>query len=234
MHHHHRAVYEVAEVAVELGVDTGLEVFPGEVVVFRLRRIGAEHIAQQVLPAGKIQQVFMHPDRPVARGAYLLAFDVEKLVGRHRVGQHIASVRLQHRREDDAVEYDIVFADEMYQLRVFALPVIAPHGRQLLSRRDVANGRVKPHVEHFAFCTLDGHRHAPGAVSGHGAGLQAGVYPAFTLAVYIAFPLVLLAGDNPFAQPFFVLIQWKIPVLGKALFRDCIAQCAFRIDELLR
>ncbi len=71
------------------------------------------------------------------------------------------------------------------------------------------------------------------AVARHGAGLEAGVYPAFALAIDVAFPLVLLAFHYPFAQPVFILIQREIPVLRQPLFRRSIAEGAARIDELL-
>ena len=59
-------VYEVAVDSHELRVVALLEVSPCEVVVLRLWRIGCEHIAQHILFAWQVHQVFMQPHSPVA------------------------------------------------------------------------------------------------------------------------------------------------------------------------
>ena len=61
-----RTVYKVAVDAHQFAVVALLEVFPCEVVVLCLGRIGCQHIAQHVLLAGQFLEVFMKPYRPVA------------------------------------------------------------------------------------------------------------------------------------------------------------------------
>ena len=89
----------------ELGVVAGLEVLPGKIVVLGLGSVGAEHVAQYVLLAGKVPQVLVEPDGPVAGGGELVALEVEELVGGHVVREDVAvAVGLEHAGEDDAVE----------------------------------------------------------------------------------------------------------------------------------
>ena len=56
---HEGAVDEVTVDSYEFVVVTRLEVRPGEVVIFGLRGIGGKHIAQHVLFAGEIIEVFV-------------------------------------------------------------------------------------------------------------------------------------------------------------------------------
>ena len=118
----HCAVDEIAEHSHQLVVVARLEIFPGKVIIFRLRRIGSQHVAQHILFAGHIIQILVQPDCPVARGRDLVAFQIQELIARHVVRQNIVAVRLEHRREDDAVEDDVVFADEMNQARALIFP----------------------------------------------------------------------------------------------------------------
>ena len=59
-------VYEVAEDCHQLVVVARLEILPSEVVVLCFRRVGCQHIAQHVLLAGHVAQIFVQPHRPVA------------------------------------------------------------------------------------------------------------------------------------------------------------------------
>ena len=68
----------------------------------------------------------MEPDGPVARRGDLVVLQIEKLVGGHVVGQDIASVGLEHGGEDEAVEDDIVLADEVDEARLRVLPPFLP------------------------------------------------------------------------------------------------------------
>ena len=61
-----RTVDEVAVDAHQLAVVALLEVFPCEIVVLCLGRVGGEHIAQHILLAGQFLEVFVEPYRPVA------------------------------------------------------------------------------------------------------------------------------------------------------------------------
>lgn len=120
------AIDEVAIDSHQLRVVALLEVLPREVVVLRLGGIGREHIAQHILLAREIDQILMEPDGPVARRGDLVVLQVEKLVGGHVVGQDIASVGLEHGGEDEAVEDDIVLADEVDEARLRVLPPFLP------------------------------------------------------------------------------------------------------------
>ena len=109
------AVHEVAIHCHQLVVVTLLEVFPCEVVVFGLWRVGGEHIAQHVLLAREVLEIFVEPHCPVARCRNLVVLEVKKLVGRHVVGQYVVAVSLEHGGEHYAVEHDVVFSDEVYE-----------------------------------------------------------------------------------------------------------------------
>ena len=61
---HRGAIDKIAEDGHELAVVAGLEIFPGEVIVFRLGRIGRERVPQYVLLAGELLFEFIHPDGP--------------------------------------------------------------------------------------------------------------------------------------------------------------------------
>ena len=69
----------------------------------------------------------MSPDSPVAGSGDLVALEIEELVGRDVVRQDIAvAVGFEHRREDYAVEDDVVLADEMHKTGVLTLPPFLP------------------------------------------------------------------------------------------------------------
>ena len=181
---HQSTVHKVTQNSHQFIVVAGLEVLPGEVVILGLGSIGGEHIAQHVLLAGEILEVFMQPHGPVARGGNLVVFEVEELVGGHIVGHHIVAVGFHHRREDDAVEHDIILADEVDEARVLLLPPLLPGApalglglAQLLGVADVADGGVKPHVEHLALGALDRNGDTPIQVARHRTGLQSIVEP---------------------------------------------------------
>ena len=61
-----RTVDEVAVNSHQFVVVAVLEILPGEVVVFRFWSVGREHIAQNVLLAREVFQIFVEPDGPVA------------------------------------------------------------------------------------------------------------------------------------------------------------------------
>ena len=60
------AVHEVAINGNQLVVITCLEVLPGEVVVFCLRCVGGQHVAQHILLAGEVNEILVQPYCPVA------------------------------------------------------------------------------------------------------------------------------------------------------------------------
>ena len=231
---HHGAVYEVTEDGHQLTVVAALEILPGEVVVLGLRRIGGEHIAQHVFLSGEIPLVFVHPHRPVAGSGNFVALQVKKFIGRHIVRQDIVAIGLEHGGEHNAVEHNVVLADKMHEARFRIFPPLLPALRQQLLRiGDIADGGVEPHIEHLALCALHRNGDAPVQVTGHGAGLQAAVQPAFALAVHIGFPLLVLFQD-PVPEPGLILVQREVPVLGLHLFGRGAGKGALGVDEFLR
>ena len=162
----------------------------------------------------------MQPYCPVPRCRNLVVLKVQELVGWHVVGHDILAVSLHHHREDDAVEHDVVLADEVYQPRVLVLPPLFPVtpllrllGTQLHSVRHIADGGIKPHIEHLSLGALYGHGDAPVQVASHGAGLQVHVEPRLALSVHVRAPLLVLL-QYPLLQPLLILVQRQVPVLG--------------------
>ena len=223
-------VHEVAVDGHQFVVIARLEVGPREVVVLRFGGIGREHVAQHVLFAGEVHEIFVEPHGPVARSGDLVVFEVEKFVRRHVVGEDIRAFGLEHGGEDDAVEDDIVFADEVNEARVGTFPPRLPRvGEQLLGVGDVADRGVKPHIEHFAFGTLNGHRDTPIEVATHGAGFESHVEPALALSAHIGTPFGVTL--NPRLKPLLMLIEGQVPVLGFAQYGLGSRDGAAGIDE---
>ncbi len=132
------------------------------------------------------------------------------------------------------MEYDIVLTNEMHKLRLLILPPGLPRFRKkFLSIGNIADRRVKPDIQHFAFSTLDWYRHSPVQITAHSPRLQMRVKPGLALTVNIGLPLLVLL-ENPLAEPRLILIQWQIPVFGLHLLRLASAQCGFRVYQLLR
>ena len=234
------AVDEIAVNSHKLVVVAVLEVLPCEVVVLCLRRICRENIAQNVLLAGEVDEILVEPYSPVARCRNLVVLEVEELVRRHVVGQDIVAVSLQHGREDDAVEHYVVLADEVDEARCGVLPPLLPRSpllglcvAKLLGVRDVADWRVKPHVEHLAFCALYRYWDTPVEVACHSARLQIHVEPRLALSVYVRTPL-LVVFQNPLLQPILPLVERQVPVLCGFLHESVtrvVLVC--RVDKLL-
>ena len=84
----------------------------------------------------------------------------------------------QGRRKNDSVERHIVFAHKLHQLHIFGvLPPGLPVCYIVGCDADVADRRVKPHVENLVFISLPGDCCAPLEVSGDAADLQAISHP---------------------------------------------------------
>ena len=130
------------------------------------------------------------------------------------------------------MEDDVVLADEVQEARVFALPPLLPAvGQEFLRIGDIADGRIKPHVEHLALSALYGHRDTPVEVAAHSTGLQASVEPALTLPVDIALPLLVVLED-PLLEEGLVLVEGQIPVLRLAELRRSAGDSALGVDEI--
>ena len=231
---HHCAIDEVAEDGHQLAIVAGLEVLPREVVVLRLRGVGGQHIAQDVLLAGEVLEVLIEPDGPVLGGRDLVSLEIEKLIGGHIVGEDKGALSLEHGGEDDAVEDDIVLPDKVDQPRRGVLPPGLPAvGEQLAGIGDVADRGVKPDVQHLPLRTLDRHGDAPGEVAAHGARLQPHVEPALALTIDVGAPLLVLLED-PLGEPVLIVIEREVPMGSRTLHRGGAAQLGVRVDQLVR
>ena len=117
--------------------------------------------------------------------------------------------------------------------RVRALPPLLPRVRQQFDGvGDITDRRVEPHVEHLPFRPFHRHGHAPVEVARDGTRLQTTVQPALALAIDVGLPF-LVAFEDPFAKPRFVLVQRQVPVLRHLFDRLCAAHLGMRVDEFL-
>ena len=237
---HECTVDEVAEDGHQLVVVAGLEVFPRKVVVLRLGRVGGKHIAEHILLARQIVEVFVEPYSTVLRRRDLVALEVQELVSRHIVRQDERPFGAEHGREDDAVEDDVVLADEVQHTRLWILPPCLPASvalglrvTQLLRVTDVADRRIKPDVEHLAFGALDRHGNTPVQIATDGARLQPHVEPALALSVDVWLPLLVLLED-PLAEERLVLVERQVPVLRATHHGRASADGRAWIDQLRR
>ena len=131
------------------------------------------------------------------------------------------------------MEHDVVLADKVHEARVGAFPPQFPVvGPEILGVGDVADGRVKPHVEHFPLCPFHGHGDTPVEVAAHGTGFQAHVEPAFALSHHVAAPFCVVLRD-PRLEPLLVLVERQIPVLRLFHHRHRAAHGALGVDEFL-
>ena len=227
-------VHEIPENRHKLAVVAGLEVLPGEVIVLCLRGIGTEDITQHVLLSRELLQILVEPHRPVLGCGYLVPFQVQELVCRDIVREDKVPVGLQHGREDNAVEDDIVLPDEMHKPGILRFPPFLPAlGKELFGVGYISDRGIEPYIEHLAFSTLDRHRDTPVKVTAHCSRLESAVDPGLALPVDIGPPL-LMPFEDPFLEPRLVLVQRKIPVPGLLLDRSASAQGGMRVQELVR
>ena len=236
LYQHQGPIHQIAENGQEFVVVARLIVLPRKVVVFGFGGVGGKHIAQHVLFSRQLFQVFVQPYGPVARGGNFIALQVQKLVGRHVFGQNVTAFGFKHHREDNAVKNDVVFAYKMHQLGIIVFPIFFPSvGQKFFGGRDIADGRVKPYVEHLSGGFAFGKRQldAPVEVARNGAGQKALVYPRLALSVNIHLPIVLVAFQNPLAQKVFILPKGQIPVLGFFLYGAVAANGRLGVYEFV-
>ena len=218
MGQHQRTVNKITVNSYQFIVITCLEIFPGKIIVLRLRSIGCQHITQHILFPLKIPKVFMQPHSPITGSGNLVPFQVQKLIGRHIVRQDVRTFCLQHGGENDTMEYDIVFPDKMYHTGLRVFPIFFPLRGQVFGGRNITNGSIKPYIQDLALCTFQRHRHAPIQVTGYRTGLQTVVQPRLALSINIGLPFLMFL-QYPFLQPIFILIQRQIPMLRLPQFR---------------
>ena len=118
----HCSVHKITENSQQFVVIFCLEICPGEIRIFGFRCDGCQCITQNILFSREIFNVFVCPNCPIAGSGNFVAFEIQKLVGRNIRGYNITAMGFQHARENDAVENDVVFADEMHQFGTFVLP----------------------------------------------------------------------------------------------------------------
>ena len=138
----------------------------------------------------------------------------------------------QHRGEHDAVENDVVLADEVHHLGVLRLPVFLPVGRKVLCSRYITDRCIEPHIEHLALGALHGNRNAPVEVAANGTRLKPSVEPALALPVNVRFPL-LVPLQNPFAEELLITVQRQVPVLRFAFHGHRTRHSAVGFDQLV-
>ena len=141
------------------------------------------------------------------------------------------------------MENDVVFANEMDQFHVVSFPILFPVfivvQRPLFGGGDVANWRIKPNVEHFAFAFGQWNGDAPVQITGDRPCVQAAFQPGQTLSQNVVFPgfgvVVLLAvqdsGFNPGFEPLSVIVQFEVPVFGFFQYRRFATEGRTRIDQ---
>ena len=89
LHQHQNTVGKIAQNPHQLRIHTGLIILPCKLTVLGLRRNRREHIAQLVLPIWHLLQILIQPNRPISTCRYFLSLQIQKLIGRHLLRQHI-------------------------------------------------------------------------------------------------------------------------------------------------
>ncbi len=241
---HEHAVHEVAQDVGQLVVDLVAEVAPREFAVLLFGHDGRQDVAHRVAAFGEVREVLRHPNRPVPRRADFVAFEVHELVGRHVGREVVAPVFLEQDGEDDAVEDDVVLADEVDEVGLGVLPPVAPILAVLFTPlhggRDVADGGVKPNVQDLPLRAFHRHGHAPVEVPRHGAAFEAAVDPRAALPKHVGLPFlgvvvrlaVERAVDDVFAEPTFVPSHGEVPQRGGLEDGRRAAEGGARVDEL--
>ena len=233
MGEHQRAVDKVAQNGHKLGIVLQLEILPCEIVVLGFGGIAAQCVPEYILLAGEFFQIFVQPHSPVAGGADFVALKVEELVGWNIGGEDVAAVGMEHGGEDDAVEDDIVFANEMHQFGLLVLPPLLPVvAFQLFGEGYVTYRGIEPYIQYLAVVTLDGDFDTPVEVAGYGTGLQTSINPGLALAIHIGLPVAFVLLQNPLAQPRFILVQGQIPMLGFPHHGRVAAESRLGVDEV--
>ena len=124
------------------------------------------------------------------------------------------------------------FSDEVNQTCFRVFPPFLPRvGQQFFGIADITDGSIEPYIKHLTFGAFYRNGNAPVQVAAHGTRLQAHVEPALALSVYVGAPF-LVVFQNPLAQPSFVFVEGKIPVLGLLHHRFAAADGALRVDQI--
>ena len=150
-----RARSDVDVFADQVGIDAQHEVFGVEVDVFVFgRKLGGQVVAQPFGVHLQVQVLERIQPRAAALAHLLAVVDGEKAMHEHVVW-HLAAAELEQRRPEQGVERDDVFADEVVLLQIglghVGFVVLPAFFEQVLEAGQVANGRIQPDVEVFAW-----------------------------------------------------------------------------------
>ena len=173
----HCAIDKIAQCVSQFVINQRLESFPSKIRIFRLW-----HHARQTVPKiiwrMPIQEL-IQPNRTATRCGKLQPLDIQKLIRRFLIGQHVVTLKLQHRRKNNGVKDIIVLGIEVIELRVLVLPVTLPSVGVTLYFSpfsccgNIADWCIKPYVEDLVSEAVLVDRRTPLEVSGNAAAVQA-------------------------------------------------------------
>jgi hypothetical protein len=159
-----------------------------------------------------------------ARSGDFVSLQIHEFIGWHIVRQDKRTMGFEYDREDDAMKYNIVFANEMDQSCVVTFPIVFPVFAVLVGPHfgigNVADGRIEPHIQDFAICTSQRYRNAPIQIPRHCPALQAAIDPTHALTYHMRLPFfavmmlhsVQFTFLDVFADPSFVMCHWQEPM----------------------
>ena len=150
---------DVDELANQIAVHAQHEVFGVEVHIFVfVVEFGGQVIAQPLGVHAQAQVLEWVQARATALAHLLAVVDGQEAVHKHIVGR-FAAAEMQHGGPEQGVKGDDVFADEVVLLQLVVghvgVVVFAAFVQQVLQRRQVAHGRVEPHIKVFGWCPID-------------------------------------------------------------------------------
>ena len=147
-------------------------------------------------------------------------------------------MRLEHCREDNTMENDIVLSDEMDQSCLLILPPLLPASQlrtsitKFLGIADVTNGSIKPNIKNLTVRTFYRHRNTPIKVTRHSTRTKSAIEPTLALSVNIAAPFLVIL-KYPLLKPLLVLVQRQIPMLRRLLDKRITCLCIIGINQFL-
>ncbi len=132
MHQHKCSVHKISEDGYQFTVVPVLEIFPGKIIVFCFRCIGTKYIAQVHLHSRE-NLLHIHLPIPPSCGWWKL-YHLQYL--KIHWQEHYPAIQnpmcFQHRRKNDAMKNNIVFADKMNQFGIFFSTSNLPIDRLIL------------------------------------------------------------------------------------------------------
>lgn len=148
--------------------------------------------------------------RPISFGKFA-ALVIEVLGGGNMMEQRPPLPRCDEtRREDDRMEWYVIFAHELEEFHIVVdPPIFVVLLQQVGSDRDVANRSIEPYIKYLLFELFDRYSHTPFQVTGDAFWLQAHVCPSFCYGDRVFGPFAFFGGG---VDPFFKLVLdlWQI------------------------